>query len=309
MSERHLASRLERVPCNLCGADDATVICPARYDHAKYDDLEQIFKSSGDERLIDQLVRCNHCQFVYVNPRLRQEVIVNGYSSGSDELFVSQNAAREVTFHGCLSTLEAASGIRRGRILDVGTAGGAFLHVARQRGWTVAGCELNRWLCRWAKEQYGLELTPGTLMEMGAEAESFDVVTLWDVLEHTTDPQAVLRECHRIVKPGGVVAINYPDYGSFVAKVMGRRWVFLLSVHLSYYTRETMARALKACGFEPFYSKPHWQTLEVGYILTRMEAYVGAPAKLLGTVVRALRLGRLHIPYWMGQTLVLARKV
>ena len=307
MPAREIVSLLERVPCNVCGADDYTVVYPAQYDHAKYEDLTQIFKSSGDERLIDQLVRCNRCSLHYLNPRLRQDVILEGYSSGSDEAFVSQNAARESTFRGCLAAVEASSGIRRGRLLDVGAAGGAFLHVARQRGWEVAGCEPNRWLCQWAKAHYGFDLVPGTLFEMHLPARSYDVVTLWDVLEHTTDPQTVLRECARVLKPGGVVAVNYPDIGSLAARLMGQRWVFLLSVHLYYYTPETMARALRECGFEPFYSRAHWQTLELGYILIRMEAYVGTVARLLRAVVRFLHMERWQIPYWVGQTLVVAR--
>lgn len=305
---RDWTSALEPVTCNLCGADDYSVVYPAQYDEARYDDLAVVFKSSGDERLVDRLVRCNRCTLQYLNPRLRQELILNGYSAGADEAFVSQNAARESTFRGCLNTIEAKTGWRRGRLLDVGTAGGAFLHVARQRGWEVVGCEPNRWLCEWAKRQYDLDLVPGTIFDMQLPAQQCDVATLWDVLEHTTDPKTVLRECHRVLKPSGVVAVNYPDIESLVAKLMGRRWVFLLSVHLYYYSPSTMARTLRECGFEPFYSRAHWQTLELGYIITRMEAYLRTPARLVGAVVKALRLGRLQIPYWMGQTLVLARK-
>lgn len=298
---------LESVACNLCGADDSTVVYPARYDHATDENLARIFKSSGDERLIDQLVRCNRCSLQYLNPRLRQDLILNGYSEGADETFVSQNAAREVTFGRCLRTIEDKTGLRRGRLLDVGAAGGAFLKVARERGWEVEGCEPNRWLCQWAKQHEGLELIPGTMADMHLEDERFDVVTLWDVLEHTTDPKAVLRECCRVLKPTGVLVVNYPDIGSGVARLMGRRWVFLLSVHLYYYTSSTIARTLRDCGFEPFFSRPHWQTLELGYILTRMEAYLPAPTKLMRAAVKTMGVTSLQIPYWMGQTLVLAR--
>ena len=73
--------QLEDVPCNLCGADDYSVIRPARYSHADAGELSQRFRSSGDEVLIDQLVRCQRCGLQYVSPRLRLEFILEGYSS------------------------------------------------------------------------------------------------------------------------------------------------------------------------------------------------------------------------------------
>jgi len=302
------APLLEHVACNLCGTDDYRVVYPARYERAPHEDLASVFRSSGDEVLIDQLVRCKACGLQYLNPRLLRDLIVDGYRRGTDEAFVSQNHARERTSDGCLATIEARAGIRRGQLVDVGTAAGAFLAAARKRGWTVAGCELNEWLCRQAEEQYGLTVVPGTIFDMKLDRESVDLVTLWDVLEHTTDPAAILPECHRALRPGGVIAINYPDIGSLVARLMGRRWVFLLSVHLYYYTAATMARLLETRGFEPFFSRPHWQTLELGYILTRAGAYAPGLVAPVKRLVRLLGMDQVQIPYWMGQTLVLARK-
>ncbi len=138
---------------------------------------------------------------------------------------------------------------------------------------------------------------------------SFDVVTLWDVLEHTPDPNAVLKECARVLKPAGLLVVNYPDIHSSIARLLGRRWVFLLSVHLYYFTSDTLKAMLGEVGFRQVARRTHWQTLELGYILFRMEAYLGGLARLLGRLVKALRLSTLQIPYWMGQMLVIAEKI
>lgn len=192
-------------------------------------------------------------------------------------------------------------------MLDVGTAGGAFLGVAKERGWEVVGCEPNKWLAEWGSDHYGIRIQPGTIFDMDLQDDSFDVVTLWDVLEHTPDPQAVLRECKRVLAPRGMLLVNYPDIHSSIARLMGRKWVFLLSVHLYYFTAETIGKMLNQVGFEMVHKKRHWQSLELGYILFRMKPYAAWLSNLGTKLVEALGWERVQIPYWMGQVLVLAR--
>ena len=304
----HYKSLLESVPCNLCGADDYEVVYPPRYHLARPDEIASTFRSSGDEVLLDQLVKCQNCRLQYLNPRLRADVVIEGYSSGSDEMFVSQAAGRERTFAKSLKMIER-SRPQRGRLLDVGTAGGSFLAVAKQAGWDVAGCEPNRWMCDWANQHYGLHVVPGTVFDMKLATDSFDVVTLWDVLEHTPDPRASLAECKRVLKQSGLLVVNYPDIESLVSRLMGRRWVFLLSVHLYYFTGKTLPRMLAELGFRVVQRRRHWQTLELGYILFRMEAYIKPVARVFGWLAKRLGFYHLQIPYWMGQTLVIAEKL
>lgn len=298
---------LESVPCNLCGADDYEIIYPPRYELAKPEEIANTFRSSGDEVLLDQLVKCKSCGLQYLNPRLRADVVIEGYSIGSDEMFVSQVAGRERTFAKSLRMIERLRP-QRGRLLDVGTAGGSFLAVAKQAGWDVAGCEPNRWMCEWANAHYGLHVVPGTAFDMKLASDTFDIVTLWDVLEHTPDPKATLAECKRVLKRGGLLVVNYPDIESLVSRLMGRRWVFLLSVHLYYFTDKTLPRMLEELGFRVVQRRRHWQTLELGYILLRMEAYLKPVARALGLLVKRLGLAHVQLPYWMGQNLVIAEK-
>lgn len=301
------AGVLEHVSCAVCSADDYTVVYPARYDREKDADLTEKFRASGDELLIDQLVRCRRCGFQYVNPRLASEAILSGYTEGDDPTYVSQLDARERTFASSLQEIERAAG-GKGRLLDIGTAAGAFVAAARDRGWQAEGCEPNKWLARWGADHYGITIRQGSLFEQPYEPGSFDVVTLWDVIEHTPDPAAVLDRCQMLLKPGGVLVVNYPDIGSWIARALGRRWLFLTSVHLYYFDRRTIRLMLEKTGYRVETVRPHVQRLELDYILFRGAILSRALSAAGRALVRPFGLGRAQVPYWLGQTFVLARR-
>ena len=301
--------QFEEIPCNICGSDAYDVVIPSRRDPSRPVDLETVFRSSGDEPLQDQMVRCRACGLCYVRPRLRWDLILEGYKGGTDEGFVSQVSFREQTFDRCLDRVESAIRPPGKRVMDVGAAGGSFLAMARKRGYDPIGCEPSTWMCEFARTHYGLTLHPGTIFDTPAEDGSVHLLTLWDVLEHTPDPTAVLKRAYRLLAPGGVLAISVPDYGSGAAKVLGARWPFLLTVHLYYFEPKTAKDLLARCGFETVKVQKHLQTLEMGYVGKRAAPYLGPLGGLLTGTLNALRLDRLPFHYWVGQTMFVARKV
>jgi SAM-dependent methyltransferase len=307
MSQLAAHPQLESVSCFLCGADDYSVVYGARYDREKDADLVQKFRASGDELLIDQLVKCRRCGFQYVNPRLRGDLIFSGYTEGDDPTYVSQLQARERTFAASLDEIERAAG-GTGRLLDIGTAAGAFVAAARARGWEAEGCEPNKWLAAWGASHYGITIRQGSVFDQNYAEGSFDVVTLWDVIEHTLDPRAMLDRCRRLLKPGGVLIVNYPDIGSWIARTLGRRWLFLTSVHLYYFDRRTIRRMLESTGFEVERIRPHWQRLELDYILFRGSVLNGALSNVSRRMASIVGAGKSQVPYWLGQTFVIARR-
>ncbi len=295
--------KYESVRCNLCGADDYSIVYKAR----KAGSTEKgHFSASGNDVLLDQVVKCRKCGFVYVNPRPRGESVVAGYSDAVDETYVSQAEGRKQTFKSCLALIEKQRP-GKGRILDVGCAAGFFLQAAKQGGWQEYGVEPSRWLAGYGRKNLGLNVKAGTLKE-AKFPDYFDVVTLWDVLEHVPDPSAELREIRRVLKPGGLLVVNYPNFGSKLARLAGRRWWFLLSVHLFYFTPHTLKAMLEGNGFEQYYSKRHFQKLSLGYLAYRFGPYSKLLQTALTKIVRGLGLHDKQITYYASQELVLARK-
>lgn len=301
-------ARLEEVPCDLCGSADANVLRPAANVSRDSQDLVRIFRASSDVPLVDRLVQCSRCALVYVSPRVAADTIVDSYSAGDDPAFVTQATARERTFDRSLARIEALTGAP-GAVFDVGTAGGSFLAAARARGWQVDGCEPNAWLANWGRQHYGIDIRTGPLTAQDLPDAAYDVVTLWDVVEHLPSPSAILERARRMVKPGGLLVLTYPDIGSPSARTLGRFWPFLSSVHLYYFSRTTIARLLEKHGFEVIASRPHTQRLELGYVLHRAGDILGAPLRWLSRMTSRAGIGQAQVPYRLGQTFVAARRV
>ncbi|MBI5035942.1 class I SAM-dependent methyltransferase [Candidatus Micrarchaeota archaeon] len=299
-----MANAMEHVKCNLCGADDYRVV------YAAVDKVsakgEGGYSAASTELLTDQVVQCNKCGLIYLDPRPKSEKVVDDYSNAVDEKYVSQSKGRLRTFEKCAEFVEKYS--KKGKILDVGAAAGFFVHTAQKRGWQAEGIEPSKWMVEWGKNNLKANLRAGTLEKAKYPADYFDVVTYWDVLEHVPDPMASLKEANRILKKGGLVVVNYPDIASNLAKAAGRKWWFLLSVHLYYFTPDSISKMLEAAGFEVVKTKRHWQKLSLGYLVERVKPYNKLLYKVADKFVKALNIGDRQITYYLSQRLVLARK-
>ena len=308
-----LLSRLiETVECPNCGSGHFRALRPARYpENLSEAELLKIYSASSDHALFDAIVQCDDCSLVYLNPRIRKDLIIESYSSAVDPRFIAQNEERVVTFKKSLGRLARQHGITpqtARRVLDVGCAGGAFPKAAHDLGFDVTGVEPSRWLAEQGRSLYGLDIRSGLLEDQDFPEQSFDLISLWDVIEHLPDAHAVVADIHRLLKPGGYLIVNCPDYDSLARKLLGAKWPMLLSVHLIYFTRDTISDFLRRENFEVVEFRPFWQTLQLGYVLQRAGAYFGV-FRLLQKLTEITRLHRIPLTYNIGQSFVLARRI
>lgn len=305
------ADFLEEVSCPQCGGRTYTVLRVAQHPPGMgRKELLEVYSASSDHVLLDALVRCESCDLVYLNPRIRQELILESYASAVDPQFVRQNEQRIRTFARSLRYLVKKYPLRPGaatRVLDVGCAGGAFPKAASDAGFAVIGVEPSKWLSEQGRINYGLDIRTGLLGGQDLPAASFDLITLWDVIEHLTNPTEVIADIHRLLKPEGLLVVNYPDYGSWARRLLGSKWPFFLNVHLIYFTPKTITRFLEERGFEVLEVKPFWQTLQLGYVFKRASTYFGLFG-LCEKIVGALGLYEVPMKYNMGQSFLVARK-
>jgi 2-polyprenyl-3-methyl-5-hydroxy-6-metoxy-1,4-benzoquinol methylase len=230
----------EHPPCAVCGAN-AYVPLVVRNGH--------------------QVVRCRQCQLVYVSPRPRSRGPV-------DALYTDESySARQVSHAATVSRMrEAAWRLdhlerhveRRGDLLDVGCSAGSFLIAARGRGWAVRGIDVSPAAVDYAHATHGLDVSVATLEESRFATRSFDVVTIFECIEHMLDPRAALTAAADLLRDGGLLVITTPNVDGFVPRVtywmLGRTlgaWEHPTPPHHLYqFSRRTLGALLHDAGFE-----------------------------------------------------------
>lgn len=158
-----------------------------------------------------------------------------------------------------------------GRALDIGAAYGFAVAEAQAAGWQTTGLEIST-----AAAERAHRTVPGRIVVAHAvaapfAAASFDLVTLWDVIEHLADPHAAIAEAARLLRRGGRLVLTTGDIGSLAARLSGSRWHLLtLPEHLFFHTRRSLRTLLAAHGFRIESERAESSVYTLGYLVERL---------------------------------------
>lgn len=191
-------------------------------------------------------VRCRHCEAAYLSPMPDADTAAGlyqneSYFSGDGEVgyhdYTTMHKALLPLFQRRLARLSSLFP-RRGRLLDFGCADGYFLDLARQQGWDIAGVEISVTQAQRASSQLGIAISDS--IDQFPES-SFDVITLWEVLEHLPQPAAELRKLKRRLRPGGALMLSTPNAGFWKAIHRPVEWPnFSPPAHLILFTERAL---------------------------------------------------------------------
>lgn len=301
---------MEYVACNLCGSTDSKVLYPSTLpDGLDRGNVERFRCTSSGYGKHNTIVKCQNCGLVYVNPHREANAILHDYEEVVDELYLEEREGRVLTFRRNLRPLEELMPPeRRRRLLDVGCYIGVFLEIAQERGWEAWGVEPSHWAAREARRR-GLRVIEGTLDDVYLADEFFDVITMWDVIEHLTNPLGDLRKSYRLLKKGGLICIHTINIESLLARLMGRHWPWLMEMHLYYFSPRTLAAMLRKAGFTVVKTINQGRFLRLGYLATRIEPYSRFLASGMSKLITILGLKDKAVPINLGDLFtIFARK-
>jgi SAM-dependent methyltransferase len=226
------------VHCNLCGADDYTVVFPKGYAQ------------------LHRIVRCNHCGLMYSNP---QELIDCERFVTDPQPFIEdwngQYLRKQIVqIPDNLRALRVLNELapQRGQLLEIGSFCGIFLDRIRAEGWDVTGLEPDAAVADYSRRRYNLNIVGGILPNPAFADKSFDAVMMLHVIEHMPDPSENLREIHRILKPGGFLVVETPRFDSMMFKLLGRheRSIQNCNGHIYFFTVPSLKKMFEKNGFQ-----------------------------------------------------------
>jgi SAM-dependent methyltransferase len=195
------------------------------------------------------LTQCNDCGLIFLSPRPPVDQMKAFYDSIYDDESKDVKSQRQMT--------RAQRHIRRlsryisppGRVLEVGAGDGYFLNAAREAGWQVDGMDLAQPRVERAKKWFNISLHNCDLLSAPFEPGTFNVMSMFQLIEHVHDPRAIFMKAHQLLKPGGILMLSTPNVLAYSRKKRDvNSWV--IPRHLFFFSPKTLVRCAEICGFK-----------------------------------------------------------
>jgi len=208
------------------------------------------------------VLRCESCGYVFADVRLTDQQLFKlyrrDYFFGEEYIdYIADRKVLEKNFALRWKVLRRYMDTQSyPRLLEIGCAHGFFLNVVRNEFDEVRGIDVSEDGIKYAKKTLGLPVVRGDFLEKSFGRKKFDVVCLWDTIEHLRDPLLYLRKIAQLTRPGSLVAITTGDIESPNARFRGQKWRLLHPpTHLHYFSKKTLADLLDRNGFDVVYSR------------------------------------------------------
>jgi 2-polyprenyl-3-methyl-5-hydroxy-6-metoxy-1,4-benzoquinol methylase len=146
---------------------------------------------------------------------------------------------------------------KEGRLLDIGSAKGIFLFVAKNSGFKVNGLEISKYASDFSRDVFEIDTKVGIIEDAEYPERYFDVITMFDVIEHFQDPYSDLLKIREMLKDDGVIIIDTPNAGSIFSRIRGDKWPGYGRYHLNNFSHETLRKLIDKAGFSIITSKTH----------------------------------------------------
>ncbi len=230
----------EECACLLCGGASFTPL------------VEAPDRAAGPRGLWFMVAQCDRCGLCFTNPRPSPKAMGAFYAAAYKPHHLPRERVQQARWYQRLRLAPMRKRFRvhgTGRLLDFGCGSGSFLLRMRRQGWTVTGLDMSEVVVDRLRTELGLHALTGTLPHPALEQASFDVITMWQALEHVHQPLETLEAARGLLAPGGKLIVTVPNIDSLAFRWFGSAWNGLdLPRHLVHFTAETLPAMLQRAG-------------------------------------------------------------
>ncbi|HOY56347.1 MAG TPA: class I SAM-dependent methyltransferase [bacterium] len=253
---------------------------------------------------------CLDCGLAWVCDSKTVARVISSYETENfDETYEKERENRKKTADILVNKVKKIK--PQGKLLDIGCYSGIFLEAAQEAGYEIFGIEASRGALALARQKVKGDLRCGMAEKILVDFpdKSFDIITLFDVLEHLPDPQKVLTLIQLKLKDDGLLVFSTPDFSSLLSKIQGKKWHALLPQHLFYFSIRNIKIILSQTGFKSkkyCYIGRHFSFF---YLLQHYLNSHRSTSKFFLNFIRSLGVANLTIPINLfDQLLIFATK-
>lgn len=277
--------------CNLCGSEDLVLLYPGNMASENLDRFSQ-YSYYGD------LFKCNECGLVsqlltHEYTEILESLKGEKYLDESiGELNLSEKALQ---FKGLIGLMQKFASLDGARLLDVGANTGVFLNLMREYTSDYSGIEPSEEAVKVAKVEFGLEVENSVVADATLPDGTYDLITMWDVVEHLYDPLMDTATLFNKLKPGGMVFITTHDVDSFLAKVTKKNYPMFMYQHFYHFSPKTLSKMMVKNGYEVLGVRYFNKTWTFGYLCELLIKLW--PDNMFARALHYVLSGLLRIPY------------
>jgi len=255
----------EKNNCWVCGSKSFDMVKPANIQEEVTSDAFVI--SDRNYGITSNIYQCRTCKFMQCHDF---QNVLQYYEKMEDEVFDEMWNERNLQQRKLLEYVSKSKA--SGKLLDIGAGNGMLVNQALRMGYEAIGIEPSKWLKSRAVKR-GLPVYQGSFPNHDFQGP-YDVVTLVDMLEHVTNPIAILRSVRSVMKKDGLGMLVTPDAGSFFARLFKFKWWHFRVAHIGYFNKKNLFLALERAGLKVVKIKrPGWY-FNLDYLLQRLNHYL-----------------------------------
>ena len=237
------------------------------------------------------ILRCNNCKLTYT----RDLASFNGIIREDGEKFVREYLKEASLYKEYFDSIIKIilKHKKPQSLLDVGCGVGIFLQKVKDIGWNAIGVDMSKAAVQYARSR-GLDVRLGKIEELKFKPRSFDVITLFQTIEHIEDPIRILKKIYSLLRRGGILILTTPSEESFMARVLGKFWFGYRNIeHLYFFNNQSLATMQTKVGFRKvMIHSEDSRVLSVPWVLTRVLEYYYNQKSLLTSLMLKSK------PYW-----------
>jgi len=261
------------------------------------------------------LLKCDKCSFKFIYPTPSDKALDFIYSApeySQWETFDEQGKTISTRYLNFKYYSKIISRYKKGgKFLDCGCATGLFMDVMKKEGFDCYGIETAEIPFSKTKKNHSGKVFKSNIGDMKINDGFFDVITMFDFIEHVKDPQKVLDKANRLLSDEGLLFIITPDTGSLSASILGIHHNDYIMEHLSLFNRKNIASLLEKCRFKMIKVQPAKKIINLEFaekVFGRHTNILYYPVRLMNKILPK-KISHFPLKLHFGGMFIIAKKI